>query len=211
MILFENVQSPLITSPSLHDDPVPIDSEILLLEAARKMNKGVLVRIFDLYSRSLYNYAMRLCGDPLTADQIVGDVFAKFLEHLAAGGGPRTNLRAYLYEMTYHCIIDEVRYGNRRAPLEVLETQISEDTAFLHVEDRLDFDRIMQVIRNELTDDQRHVIILRFLESMSLKETAAIVGKHVNHVKVIQNRAIQTLRRNLEGRELVSLNTAREF
>jgi RNA polymerase sigma-70 factor (ECF subfamily) len=60
------------------------------------------------------------------------------------------------------------------------------------------FEQILRAIRNELTDDQRHVIILRFLEEFSLRETAAIIGKEINHVKVIQNRALAKLRRALE-------------
>jgi RNA polymerase sigma-70 factor (ECF subfamily) len=55
----------------------------------------------------------------------------------------------------------------------------------------------MQAIREELTEDQRHVIILRFLEGFSLRETAKIVGKQVNYVKVIQNRGIAALRKVL--------------
>jgi RNA polymerase sigma-70 factor (ECF subfamily) len=42
------------------------------------------------------------------------------------------------------------------------------------------------------------VIILRFIEDFSLKETAQIVGKEVNNVKVIQNRGIKKLRKALE-------------
>jgi RNA polymerase sigma-70 factor (ECF subfamily) len=50
-------------------------------------------------------------------------------------------------------------------------------------------------MNTELTEDQRHVIILRFLEDFSLKETAEIIGKEVNNIKVIQNRGIAKLRK----------------
>jgi RNA polymerase sigma factor (sigma-70 family) len=62
------------------------------------------------------------------------------------------------------------------------------------------FEDIMRVIRHELTDDQRHVIILRFLEEFSLRETAAIIGKTVDHVKVLQNRGIAAVRKSLDGK-----------
>ena len=51
---------------------------------------------------------------------------------------------------------------------------------------------------NDLNDAQRHVVILRFMEGMSLKETAAITGKKINNVKVIQNRAIAALHKALD-------------
>lgn len=170
-----------------------------LLNAARMMDKDALVRIFDLYSRALYKYASRLCGDPILADQIVGDVFAKLLDQLSSGNGPTDHLRSYLYEMTYHRVIDEARYARNRVPLEVTDwLPQSSDSAFLRLEDPLLFEQIVYVIRNELTHDQRHVIILRFLEEFSLRETAAILGKPVGHIKVIQGRALAKLRGSLE-------------
>jgi RNA polymerase sigma-70 factor (ECF subfamily) len=67
----------------------------------------------------------------------------------------------------------------------------------LSVEDRAMFKIMEQAIRNNLSEDQRHVIILRFLEGFSVKETALIVGKSISNVKVIQNRAIAALRKAL--------------
>ena len=178
---------------------VPTDSDMTLLESARKMNRDALVKIFDLYSSALYNYALRLCNDALLADYIVGDVFAKLLEHLSAGNGPGTNLRSYLYQTTYHLIVDEVRGSNREVPIDVVDLLRHDAySTYIHLENRLVFETILQAMRNDLTDDQRHVIILRFLEGFSLRETAAIMGKQVNNVKVTQNRAIATLRKALE-------------
>ena len=178
-----------------------METDSTLLNDARTMNKDALVKIFDLYSSALYNYALRLCGDAVMADHIVGDVFAKLLDQLSSGKGPSVNLRSYLYEITYHRIVDEVRYSRRRVPLEVVDWLAQgSDSAFLRVEDQILFKQIVDAIRNELTADQRHVIILRFLEEFSLRETAAILGKHVSHVKVIQGRALAKLRRSLEYR-----------
>lgn len=178
-----------------------METDATLLNAARIMDEDALIKIFDRYASSLYNYAFRLCGDSVTADQIVGDVFAKLLDQLSIGSGPTSNLRSYLYETTYHRLIDETRYSRRRVPLEVADwLQRGTDSAFRRLEDRILFEQIVHAIRNELTDDQRHVIILRFLEEFSLRETAAIIGKTVDHVKVIQNRAIAALRKSLEGK-----------
>lgn len=174
-------------------------SDIHLLEAARKMNKEALVKIFDRYSSALYNYAFRLCDDALIADYVVGDVFAKLLDQFSAGNGPSTNLRSYLYETAYHLIVDEARYNHREAPLEAVDlVQYDGYSAYASMENQILLKTIMLAIRNHLTQDQRHVIILRFLEGFSLIETAAIIGKEVPHVKVIQNRAIASLRKALD-------------
>jgi RNA polymerase sigma-70 factor (ECF subfamily) len=183
-----------------------METERALLNAARRMDKEALVRIFDLYSRALYKYALRLCDDPMLADQIVGDVFAKLVDQLSTGNGPTVHLRSYLYETTYHRIIDEARYMRTRVPIEVADwLPQGVDAAFLRLEDQLLFEQIVHIIRTELTHDQRHVIILRFLEEFSLRETAVILGKQVSHVKVIQGRALAKLRGSLEYKGMIAL------
>jgi RNA polymerase sigma factor (sigma-70 family) len=178
-----------------------MDTEISLLTAARKMDQDALVKIFDLYAPALFNYTLRLCGDPVMADHIVGDVFAKLLEQLLAGKGPTSNLRSYLYQTAHNRIIDEARSSKHRAPLEVA-TFLTQDTysTFISLEDQLLFKQILKAIQNELSNDQRHVIVLRFLEGFSLHETATIMGKTVSHIKVIQNRAMAALRKSLESK-----------
>jgi RNA polymerase sigma-70 factor (ECF subfamily) len=176
-----------------------METDLELLNAARQMDKDALVKVFDLYSSALYKYALCMCGDRVMADHIVGDVFAKLLDQLSVGKGPITNLRSYLYETVYHRILDEARYARHRAPLEVTDwLRQDANSASLRLEDKLLFQQILHAIQNELTDDQRHVIILRFLEAFSIRETATILSKKEDHVRVIQGRAIAKLRQALE-------------
>jgi RNA polymerase sigma-70 factor (ECF subfamily) len=169
-----------------------------LLNAARAKDQEALAKIFDLYASSLYKYAFRLGHDPILADHIVGDVFAKLLEQLSSDRGPITNLRSYLYQATYHMIIDRGRAARRAAPLEVASSFRDDlHSASPSLEDGVMLDVVSKIIQNDLTEDQRHVIMLRFIEDFSLKETAMILGKTVTHIKVIQNRAIAKLRKSL--------------
>jgi RNA polymerase sigma-70 factor (ECF subfamily) len=48
-----------------------------------------------------------------------------------------------------------------------------------------------------LTPDQQNVLTLRFGNGFSLEQTAKIMGKSVNAVKVLQFRATASLRRVL--------------
>src|SRR5215207_6487625 len=175
-----------------------MEADLILLDAARNMDRDALIEIFDRYAPALYKYAIRLSSDAVMADQLVGDVFAKLVENLSAGKGPRTNLRSYLYEMAYHLILDTAESSQRSAPIEVVDL-IRRDASStpISVEDRVLFESVQWAIQNHLTGDQRHVIILRFMEDFSLKETAAILGKSVGNVKVIQLRALGVLRKVL--------------
>ena len=60
-----------------------METDRVLLDAAKSMDETAFVKIFDLYAYAIYKYALRLCNDLLLADQIVGDVFAKLLDKLS--------------------------------------------------------------------------------------------------------------------------------
>jgi RNA polymerase sigma-70 factor (ECF subfamily) len=53
----------------------------------------------------------------------------------------------------------------------------------------------VQAAVRKLTDDQQQVIILRFFQGFSHDETAAIMGRSSGAVRVLQNRALKSLRK----------------
>jgi len=172
-----------------------------LLKAAQQLDEDALTTIFDEFAPAIYKYALRLCRDQIEADNLVGDVFSQLLEQFAGGKGPRTNLRSYLYQTAYHLVVDRSRANKHTAPLEVavnLHDKGRTQSTSAQIEERVLMEALVSAMNTELTEDQRHVIILRFLEDFSLKETAQIIGKEVNNVKVIQNRGIAKLRKALD-------------
>ena len=171
---------------------------INLLKAAQKLDEEALTAIFDQFAPAIYKYTLRLCHDQIVADNIVGDVFAQLLEQFGQGKGPRTNLRSYLYQTAYHLVVDRSRDNQHNAPLEVAVNSYASGQfapTQSQIEERVMMEALISAMNTELTEDQRHVIILRFLEDFSLKETAEIIGKEVNNIKVIQNRGIAKLRK----------------
>ena len=56
-----------------------------------------------------------------------------------------------------------------------------------------------------LTDDQRKVVVLRFLQGMNIVETAQLVSKTEDAVKKLQARGLQALRRALGNATLAEL------
>jgi RNA polymerase sigma-70 factor (ECF subfamily) len=176
--------------------------EPALLKSARRLEKEALTAIFDTYAPVLYKYVLRICHDPIESDSIVGDVFAELLELLAAGRGPWINLKAYLFKLAYHSIADGARHNHRIAALETVtgtSNRRRKESVHAQIEERDLLESFRGILNNELKEIERHVIILRFMEDFSLQETADIVGKKVNHVKVIQNRGVAKLRKSLEN------------
>ena len=174
--------------------------ESALIKAVRSMDQDALSAVFDEYAPAIYKYLLRLGVNSQEADQIVGDTFARLLEKVAEEKGPRKNLRSYLFQVAYHLVVDESRERKRIAPLDVADTVREEMKPVQSLsEEKMLLEELATVMERELTEDQRNVIVLRFQEDFSLKETAEIIGKNVNAVKALQNRGISKLREALES------------
>jgi RNA polymerase sigma-70 factor (ECF subfamily) len=177
------------------EEPGFMQDEKAVLAAASSLDPDALASIFDEYAPAIYKYLLRLGVSSQEADQFAGDVFARLLDKFAEGEGPNKNLRSYLFQTAYHLVVDQSRERRRLAPLDVADT-ISEEMEPVQsrAEETMLLERVSIAMERELTEEQRNVIVLRFQEEFSLKETAEIVGKNVNSVKALQNRGIQKLR-----------------
>ena len=176
--------------------------ETAVIAAAGSLDPEALAAIFDEFAPAIYKYLLRLGVSAQEADQIVGDVFARLLEKFSEGKGPRKNLRSYLFQIAYHLVVDDARARQRMAPLDIADT-VTQDVKPVQslAEENLLLDQVSTAMENELTEDQRNVLVLRFQEDFSLKETAEIVGKNINAVKALQNRGISKLRQVLSHEE----------
>jgi RNA polymerase sigma-70 factor, ECF subfamily len=174
-----------------------MDEFATLLKAARHLDKDALATIFDQYSPVLYKFVSRLIHDPVLSDQIVADVFVRLVEELSIGKGPRTSIRSYLYRIAYRLVVERFRERHPHSPLQVAVRLQEKDNPQpqTKMDERGMMEALISTLNSELSEDQRIVIILRFLEEFSLKETAEIIGKDVNNVKVIQTRGIAKLKK----------------
>ncbi len=168
-----------------------------LIKAARNLDQKALATIFDLYSSSLYKFISRLMHDPVKSDEMVAEVFEQLVADLSQKQGPRTNIRSYLYQIAYRLVVERFRDVHPHSHLEVAIRSLEKDKSAPQpqIDERMTMEALLGSMNTELSEDQRIVIILRFLEDFSLKETAEIIGKDVNNVKVIQNRGIAKLKK----------------
>ncbi|HEU0295519.1 MAG TPA: sigma-70 family RNA polymerase sigma factor [Anaerolineales bacterium] len=176
--------------------------EAALLKAAKKLDQDALIAIFDRYAPAIYKYIFRWCPDPVEADHIVGGVFAKLLEQFVANQGPPANLRFCVYQIAYSLVVERARQNQRFISLGVvIDTPVKLVTKSTRAaaNEQASMDMLVAILKHELSEIERQVIILRFLEDFGLGETAAIVGKNINHVKTIQNRGMAKLRKCLRA------------
>jgi RNA polymerase sigma-70 factor (ECF subfamily) len=169
--------------------------EAALLKAVVSLDQDALASVFDEYAPAIFKYLLRLGIGAQEADQITGDVFVRLLEKIKEGKGPRKNLRSYLFQTAYHLVVDQSRDRQRMTTLDMADSVVQESQSIqTRAEDTLLLEKLANIMERDLTEEQKNVIVLRFQEDFSLKETADIVGKNVNAVKALQNRGINKLR-----------------
>lgn len=171
-----------------------------LLVQARRWDRQALTEIYDLYSPKLYGYAVRLLGDPHTAEDCVADTFNRFLQALKAGKGPEVYLQAYLYRIAHNWITD---YYRRQPPPNLdLEDQplIGPNFPEQDASDQIEQAQVRAALLR-LTPEQRQVVMLKFVEGLNNEVVAATLNKPVGAIKSLQHRALAALRRILDASE----------
>ncbi|MDD1751315.1 MAG: sigma-70 family RNA polymerase sigma factor [Methanothrix sp.] len=169
-----------------------------LLMRARRFDHVALAELHDQLYPVVYRYVRFRLDDDQTSEDISSEVFVRFLQALRQPGRPIEDARAWMLGTASNLVHDHYRLKYRR-PLEYLddhESLVSPQVTEGVVERRFTMDEL-RVAMQQLTLDQQAVLALRFTQELSLEETAQIVGKSVNAVKVLQFRALAALRRLL--------------
>jgi RNA polymerase sigma-70 factor (ECF subfamily) len=190
----------------------PIDEEVLvaLIEKAQcESDPKAFDGLYLLYADRVFRYLLARLGDVDVAEEITAQVFVRLIEKIDMYRiGPKDNVAifsAWLYRMAYNKMVDVLRSRKRAnwVDLEQAE-QIPTGKMIEDVDARLDFESILQKLQL-LNDQQREVLILRFVEDLSIAETAHIMQKSEGAVKALQHRALESLRRYLQLKALDEL------
>jgi RNA polymerase sigma-70 factor, ECF subfamily len=169
-----------------------------LLERARKFDHDALAALHDQLYPVVYRYVQFRLEDQQTCEDIASEVFLRFLTALRQSGRTIDDARAWMLGTASNLVHDHYRVKYRRPTdnLDDHESLISASYTEGAVEHKFSVDEMRQAMQN-LTLDQQNVLALRFSQELSLEETAKIVGKSINAVKVLQFRALAALRRQL--------------
>jgi len=168
-----------------------------ILDRAHQFDPQALAELHDQLYPQVYRYLAyrQVCED------ISSEVFVRLLDVLKKKVQTIQSARAWLLGTANHLVMDYYRHKYRRRTdnLDNHDDLPDHHTTEGETEARM----IHQEVRNamlNLTVDQQHVIALRFSQELSLEETAQLMGKTVNAVKVLQYRALAALRRQLDRR-----------
>jgi RNA polymerase sigma-70 factor (ECF subfamily) len=177
------------------------------LIAARLREPAALTRIYTAYAPALFRFFMASVSDRHLAEDLTGSTFVSAIEGLPKFRGPVEALGGWLFQIARHDLYDH-RRKQSRSRIEPLDDNLTEAAASDGTVDpeelaiaRLEGSRVLRALQ-ELSPDQREVLLLRMAGGMTAPEVAAILGKTTNAVKALQHRGLASLARVLGLRSL---------
>lgn len=166
------------------------------LSAAQGGEAWALGELFGQYGCLLLGYFRgERVRDP---DAAANETLLRVFRALDRFMGSEVEFRSWVFTIAHNYLVDERRKDARTPTLMLLESSNNmpadaSDGGFEQAIRRLDTTRLLEI----LSDDQREVMLLRYVADLSIEDTADVLGKRAGAVKALQQRAIGRIRREL--------------
>lgn len=178
-----------------------MQNELTLLAKARALDEEALATIHETYYGPLFRYLLYRVGDRQAAEDLTSEVFVRFLSAIRDKSAPQNTLRGWLYGVASNLANDYHRrqYRSKQVSLDerVPSNQVEPSE---WVGNTLRWQQV-QTAMEDLTDDQREVLALRFGQELAIRDVARLLNKSEGAVKQLQVRAIAALTERL-GRKV---------
>ena len=174
----------------------------LLQQAQQDSDPDAFDGLYLLFADRVYRYLLARLSDEELAEEVTSQVFLRLIEKVHMYRiAPQDNVAifsAWLYRMAYNKMVDVLR-ARRRANLVDLEhaERLPGGNSVEAVHEQMDNESIFAKLQL-LNEQQREVLILRFIEELSILETAQTMEKSEGAIKALQHRALASLRRYLQ-------------
>jgi RNA polymerase sigma-70 factor (ECF subfamily) len=174
------------------------EAERQLVERAIAGDSEAFAALYDLHLVRVYRHVYYLVNDSREAEDLTAQTFLKAWEAMGRYKERGAPFLAWLLRIAHNLTISHLRAKRNHG---VLEEGFVDQKLHRNPEEALeqsnDEDSVRKAILH-LREEQRQVIILRFVEEMGYPEVAAVIGKSVPAVRVIQHRALGNLRKIMQ-------------
>lgn len=175
----------------------PRSDEARLVARAQQGDSSAVAEIYERHHAAIYRYVFYRVGDEGTAEDLTAAVFVRVVESIDGFVYRDRPLLTWLYTIARNAVIDYRRRAGAAETVSLDEGLLDGQQDVEQAAERALSVRQLAAAMGHLTEDQRQVVILKFVEGMSNEEVATILGKTVGAVKSLQHRALLALHRIL--------------
>ncbi len=165
-----------------------METDQKLIAAANSGDSQAFEMLYLRYRDWVYALAMRFTGNAAQTADVVQETFLYLLKKFP-GFELRTSMKSFLYPAVRHIAVTIARQSRRTMSDEELLRQAparQPDVAADHED--------LAAALAGLPPDQHQVVLMRFVDDMSLAESAAALDLPLNTIKARLYRALQALR-----------------
>jgi RNA polymerase sigma-70 factor (ECF subfamily) len=175
------------------------DEIVKLVQKAANGDSEAFGEIYIIYVEPIYRYVFYQVRDKMTAEDITEEVFFKAWNSIHSCKGKEKTFSSWLYRIAHNSMIDTLRSQKRELPLDS-ETATGIIDGKSELETRLEHKQLLDAIAL-LPENQRQVVVLKFIEGLDNQEVGQVMRKNQGAIRILQMRALNTLRTNLRRRE----------
>ncbi|MFB7108875.1 ECF subfamily RNA polymerase sigma factor, BldN family [Streptomyces sp. NPDC056291] len=170
-----------------------------LVERAQAGEADAFGRLYDQYSDTVYRYIYYRVGGKATAEDLTSETFLRALRRIGTFTWQGRDFGAWLVTIARNLVADHFKSSRFRLEVttgEMLDANEVERSPEDSVLESLSNAALLDAVRR-LNPQQQECVTLRFLQGLSVAETARVMGKNEGAIKTLQYRAVRTLARLL--------------
>lgn len=183
--------------------------EIKLAQLARNGDRLAFRELVDLYQNKIYHLAYRMLGNIHEAEDVVQETFLRVYNNLGRFD-PSQKFSTWIYRIGTNLCIDHLRKRKRKSSLSLDANLYDSDHVDGHnlmptdeaeqPENRLILSETKRQVReavDNLPEQYKSIVILRYLHDMSLQEVSEVLDMPVTTIKTRLHRAREYLRKQM--------------
>lgn len=184
----------MINSASATPPSELIAQEAQLIKKAVAGDADAFAGLYDAYVEEVYRFVLHRVNNQQTAEDITSQVFLKAWDNLGRYKSRGLPFGAWLFQIARNTVIDYYRTRKETLPLDadiITEPDPAMNVA-RQVEKQLEGEWLRAILAR-LTDEQREVLTLKFINGLKTEEVAKLMGKRQGAIRALQMRALQAL------------------
>ena len=170
-----------------------------LVQRAQALEDSALASLYSTFYPRIYSYAFLHLGDVQTAEDLTSEVMLKVMESIKKYRFKGLPFSAWVFRIARNKLIDLHRRRKRRGEIDLTQPLATmQASPQVMAERALDRGQIQLALKH-LTEEQRQVIVLKFVEGFDNASVARVLGRSEGAIKSLQHRALNSLRRIMSG------------
>lgn len=153
--------------------------------------------LYDHYQPQIYRFVFLKVAGREEAEDLTHQVFLNAWLGIPSYKHRGFPFSSWLYQIARNQVVDHYRSRRETVSLDAVDPEaFAEKVGEAEMDRNLEVERAITEIRT-LKQEYQDVLVLRFVEDMSVREVASIMGKSEGAIKLLQHRALRVLREKL--------------